>query len=113
MKSIKTGEERKLRRKFQNYLFPFQIGKRKANLIFFLQNRNAVFRAAGGLWDGHARRGRRFPRWVMQSWGCCGLSAPHRKVCRDGTTLSLSLWALMSLTQRSSIAVKTGGVAPS
>lgn len=42
--------------------------------------------------------------------GCCGLSALCKKVCRDGTTLSLQ--ALMFLTQSSSIADKTGGCSP-
>lgn len=105
VKSTKTGEERKLRRKFQNYLFLFQTGKRKASLIFsckretWCSGQPEVVGMVTAGWDG------------ISSWGetelrCCRLDAPSPRRCRYSTTLSL--WALI-LTQSSRISVKSGG----
>lgn len=109
MRSIKTGEERRLKRKFQNYLFPFQAEKRKANLIFSYKTETQC----SGQPEGHgmvtpgcdgASQG------SESNLGCCGLGAPHRKVCGDRTTLSQ--WTLMFPTQTSSITDKTSGCGP-
>lgn len=104
MKSTKTGEERKLRRKFQNYLYLFQSGKRKASLIFSCKTETLCSGQPEVLgWSLQA--GMAFPHGVRQNWGAAGLMHPTRK-CRYGTTLSL--WALI-LTQSSRTAVKTSG----
>lgn len=111
VKSTKTGEERKLRRKFQNYLFLFQTGKRKASLIFSCRTENMVFWAVrwccDGLsgWDDISSGGE-------TELGCCKLDALYKKVQiqhpTEYTHPTLSLWALI-LTQNSRTAAKTCG----
>lgn len=57
---------------------PIPDWEEKSKPDFFLQNRNAVFRAAGRLWDGHLRLGW-LPKGTMQSWGAVGSVHPTRR----------------------------------
>ena len=43
-------------------LVPIPDWEEKSKPDFFLQNRNTVFWAAGGSWDGHPRLGWCFPK---------------------------------------------------